>query len=67
MSDREQRLEKALRDCVMEPGAYSRAAALELLGLDLYGNPINKEPSRCMVCGAAIMTGGMCNACRRVD
>ena len=65
--NREQRLEKALRDCAMEPGPVSRAAAFELLGLDLYGNPINKEPSRCGVCGAAIMSGGMCNDCRRVD
>ena len=64
---REQRLEKALRDCIMEPGAYSRANALELLGLDIYGNPINKEPARCGVCGATIMTGAMCDPCRRSD
>ena len=51
----------------MEPGAYSRANALELLGLDLYGNPINKEPARCGVCGTTIMSGGMCGACRRSD
>jgi len=63
---REQKLEKALRDCVMEPGAYSRANALELLGLDLYGNPINNQPARCE-CGAMIMTGGTCGPCRRSD
>lgn len=74
---REQQLEKALRDLLMETSAHTIKAAYDLLDICHVCNrdraadgpcaECDNEPKRCGCCGVLINQGALCGACRNSD